>query len=73
MSLPYVCPICRHYGLNKEGFNYYPYQCPVCFRHYKKIHRLVDNNYDKENIIFIEELTHKEYEVEIYVNPSEED
>jgi transposase-like protein len=69
MSLPYVCPICRHYGLEREELAYYSYICPACSRRYRKAYYSQIEN----SSFFIEELTNKEYAIEIFVIPEEED
>lgn len=60
MKVPYVCPICRHYGLKKEELTYNSYTCPACGKSFHK-------DYLHQTPILIEELTEKQYGIEIYM------
>lgn len=60
MKVPYVCPLCRHYGLDKEELTYNSFLCPCCIRRFHK-------DYLERSPILIEELTGKEYGIELYI------
>lgn len=60
MSIPYVCPLCRHYGLDNEELTYNSYKCPFCSRRYHK-------TYLYQTPLLVEELTKKQYNIEIYI------